>query len=381
MNFPIVSQSQFLFVCLFLLLFKTCPQNDIGNRKTPTVIGYGEHQRYVADEALAQQPSNPNNTITHIKRYLGRSWTDVELKLETAYNCVNTVNQSKHTHTHTRARTHVHTQADKNTLTQILLPACFYLFVLAFFLFKKDGRVAFDVEYQSERRILNPEQVAATMLNRLRKIAEQGLSGQVHDCVIGCPVWFTEHQRRALLDAANVVGLNVLRLINETTAVALYYAMTRTEKKDEPRIVLFVDMGSASTQVSVVRFESSRLTVLASGGDRNLGGRNFDDLLVSHFGAYIQTRYGMDVLRNTKARHKLHKECVKVKHMLSTNAKVPFNVEYIMNVRLGGKGNKRTKNTKHKAQKNTNNVLFQTQSIHAFFFFFFLFCRIAMFLA
>jgi heat shock protein 4 len=155
---------------------------------------------------------------------------------------------------------------------------------------------------------------------------------RVADVVIGCPVWWTDAQRRAMLDAANIAGLNVLRLINETTAVALYYAMSRTERKEERR-VMFIDVGHAGTQISVVKFEAEQLTVLASGGDRNLGGRNFDEMLIEHFGAYIQQKYKMDVLSNTKARGKLAKECTKVKHMLSANIKVPFNVEYIMNDR------------------------------------------------
>merc|ERR1712165_206209 len=126
-------------------------------------------------------------------------------------------------------------------------------------------------------------------------------------------------------------GLNVMRLMNETTAVALNYGILRQIKTDIK--VLFVDMGYASLNVSLVSFGKGKLQVLATAADPNLGGRNFDVALMNHFATYIKKKYKMDVLSNPKAVLKLRKECNRCKKTLSANKNVRFIVEYIMNDR------------------------------------------------
>jgi heat shock protein 4 len=130
----------------------------------------------------------------------------------------------------------------------------------------------------------------------------------VVDAVVGVPSWWNDAQRRALLDAANVAGLNVLRLLNETTAVALQYGILKPLSKSQELKCLFVDVGHSSTQVSLVSFTEGKLTVLGTAADRNLGGRDFDDVLVQHFHAYIKDKYKMDVSTEVKAMSKLRKE-------------------------------------------------------------------------
>lgn len=170
------------------------------------------------------------------------------------------------------------------------------------------------------------------MLQKLKSIAEDGLEGQrVADCVIGVPSYWTEDARRAMLDAAYIAGLNVLRLMNETTAVALNYGILRPLPKDEARKVMFVDCGLCSTSVSIVSFVQGKLKVEATASDAFLGGRDFDKLLVDHFDAYIQEAYKMAPLTNPKSKLKMYKECERVKMILSANTKVNFNVEYLMN--------------------------------------------------
>jgi len=166
-------------LCLFA-------QNDVGNRKTSNAVAFSGNQRFIGDEALSQYMSNSKNTILNIKRLLGRSANDPEFKLEQAFTAYNVV--------------------DIN------------------------GRLGVEVNYDDKQERLLPEQIAAAMLAKCKRIAEAGLEATVNDCVITVPQWWTDAQRRALLDAANIAGLNVLQVMNELAAVSLYYWLPRLAK-------------------------------------------------------------------------------------------------------------------------------------------------------
>lgn len=154
------------------------------------------------------------------------------------------------------------------------------------------------------------------------------------DVVIAVPGWYTDIQRRALLDAANIAGMNPLRLINDTTAVALGYGITKgdlPEAADSPRHVCFIDIGHSNYSVSVTAFSKGQLTVKSTAYDRNFGGRDFDWALVQHFSEEFKTKYKIDVLSSPKAVFRLSTGCERLKKVLSANAEAPLNVESIMN--------------------------------------------------
>ena len=153
------------------------------------------------------------------------------------------------------------------------------------------------------------------------------------DVVITVPGWYTDIQRRALLDAAQIAGLNVLRLINDTTAVALGYGITKSDlpEAENPRHVVFVDVGHSSMSVSVVAFSKGQLTVKSTAYDQHVGGRDIDYALLQHFAAEFKEKYKIDVLSNPKAIFRLSAGCDRVKKVLSANAESPLNVESIMN--------------------------------------------------
>jgi len=264
-------------------------QNLAGNRKTPTMVGFQGKQRIMGDDAAAQYMTNYKNTIRCIKRLLGRQFDEPELKEESLYL--------------------------PNRLVRL-----------------PNGKVGVQVMYNDEDTTFTVEQLAGAMLQKIKHITEARLEGQkVADVVIACPPYWHDAERRALLDAASIAGINVLRIINETTAIALTYGLLRNLPEKDPIKVLFVDVGNASTNVAVVSFVAGKLTVLGTASDRNLGARNFDKMLVTHFADYIKTKYKLDVLSEPKSTLKLLKECERIKTMLSANATVPFNVEYIMN--------------------------------------------------
>ena len=172
----------------------------------------------------------------------------------------------------------------------------------------------------------------AVLLTKVKSVCDMNMDGQkVKDCVIAVPHYFTDAQRRGLLDAAKIAGLNPLRLINETTAIALQYGMGRPIP--EPRKVLFYDTGVCSTDVSLITISGTGLKVEAVASDRCLGGRDIDEALAHHMAVHIKEKYKLDVTTNQKAWLKLRKEADRVKQTLSANTKVPYTIEYIMDGR------------------------------------------------
>lgn len=167
---------------------------------------------------------------------------------------------------------------------------------------------------------------------KLRDIAGAELKTGVQDVVIAVPGWYTDIQRRAVLDAASIAGLTTLRLINDTTAAALGYGITKSDlpEPENPRHVAFIDIGHSSLSVAIVAFSKGQLTVKSTAYDRNLGGRDIDYALVQHFAAEFKTKYKIDVLSNPKAIFRLTAGCEKMKKILSANAEAPLNVENIM---------------------------------------------------
>ncbi len=173
-------------------------------------------------------------------------------------------------------------------------------------------------------------------LGKVKAFTSAELGIPVTDCVVSCPTWFTDVQRRALLDASHVAGLNCLRLMNDTTAIALGYGITKTDlpdpadEKHKPRIVTFVDIGHSSYQVAVASFVKGKLTILGTSCDRNLGGRDFDQVLVDHYITEFDQKYKMNIKESAKAVYRLRVGAEKVKKILSANSSAPFNVESLL---------------------------------------------------
>jgi heat shock protein 4 len=169
-------------------------------------------------------------------------------------------------------------------------------------------------------------------LGKLRDTAANELKTGVTDVVIAVPGWYTDIQRRAVLDAASIAGLTVLRLINDTTAVALGYGITKSDlpEPENPRHVVFVDVGHSSVSAAVVGFSKGQLIVRSTAYDHNVGGRDIDYALVKHFSEEFKTKYKIDVLSSPKAVFRLSAGCERLKKVLSANAEAVLNVESIM---------------------------------------------------
>lgn len=170
-------------------------------------------------------------------------------------------------------------------------------------------------------------------LGKLRDTTSRELKSTVSDFVIAVPGWYTDVQRRTIQDAAAIAGLNALRVINDTTAAALSWGITKTDlpEPENPRHVLFVDVGHSSLSASVVAFSKGQLVVKSSAYDRHLGGRDIDYALLKHFATEFKTKYKIDVLSSPKATFRLAVGCERLKKILSANSEAPLSVESIMN--------------------------------------------------
>ena len=192
-----------------------------------------------------------------------------------------------------------------------------------------------EVIHQGQKRKFSPVQIAAMLLEKVKEIADRAPQVQgrpTKDVVVSVPGYWTEFQRRAMLDATRIAGLNCLRLINDHTATALSYGIYKTNLSEtEPTKVMFTDMGYANTTVFIVDFVKGKLTVTSCRYDRNLGGRDFDELLVQHFAKEFKTKYKIDILSNARAKLRLSVACEKLKKVLTINSEGTINVDSIMN--------------------------------------------------
>uniref|UniRef100_A0A7N8XAV2 Heat shock protein 4a n=1 Tax=Mastacembelus armatus TaxID=205130 RepID=A0A7N8XAV2_9TELE len=187
----------------------------------------------------------------------------------------------------------------------------------------------------SEEKVFSIEQVTGMLLTKLKETAESALKKPVVDCVISVPSYFTDAERRSVMDAAQIAGLNCLRLMNETTAVTLAYGIYKQDlpaPEEKPRIVVFVDLGHSGYQVSVCAFNKGKLKILATAFDSELGGKDFDDILVNHFCEQFGKKYKLDVKSKPRALVRLYQECEKLKKLMSANSSdLPLNIECFMN--------------------------------------------------
>lgn len=138
------------------------------------------------------------------------------------------------------------------------------------------------VEYKGETKTFTPEEISSMVLTKMKEIAEAFLGRSRHNAVITVPAYFNDSRHQATNDAGTIAGINVLRIINKPTAAALAYGIDKGLKGE--RIVLIFDLGGGTFDVSILTIdEGSLFEVKATAGDTHLGGKDFDNRLVTHF--------------------------------------------------------------------------------------------------
>lgn len=266
--------------------------NEYSDRCTPACVSFGPRNRSIGAAAKSQVVTNCKNTVQGFKRFHGRAFSDP------------------------------YVQSLKNSLVYDIAQM-------------PTGTTGIKVMYMEEEKVFSIEQVTAMLLTKLKETAESALKKPVADCVVSVPCYYTDAERRSLMDAAQIAGLNCLRLMNETTAVALAYGIYKQDlpaPEEKARNVVFVDLGHSGYQTSVCAFNKGKLKVLATACDQLLGGKDFDEVLVKHFCEEFGKKYKLDVKSKPRALVRLYQECEKLKKLMSANSSdLPLNIECFMN--------------------------------------------------
>lgn len=268
--------------------------NDYSLRGTPSCVAFSPKNRILGVAAKNQMVTNMKNTVFGFKRLLGRKYNDP------------------------------HIEKDLKHFPFKVEP-------------RPDGGIGIRINYLGEDNVFSPEQITAMLFTKLKDIAATALQTPINDCVISVPSYFTNAERNALLDAASIAGLNVLRLMNETTATALAYGIYKQDlpaPEEKPKNIVFVDFGHSSLQVSACAFNKGKLRVLATSSDSHCGGRDIDLALAEHFCQEFITKYKLDARKNQRAFLRLLQEVEKLKKQMSANStRLPINIECFMEER------------------------------------------------
>lgn len=264
--------------------------NEVSNRSTPSLVGFGMKNRFIGEAAKNQQTSNIKNTVDNLKRIVGLDYKDPDFTTEQKY------------------------------FTARLSEG-------------KEDEINAKVRFLGEEQEFSSTQLVAMYLNKIKDITQKETKGNITDICLSVPVWFTEKQRRAASDACKIAGLNPVRIVNEVTAAAVGYGVFKQNDlpEDEAKKVAFVDIGHSSYQVSIAAVKRGELKILGSAYDKHFGGRDFDYAIANHFADEFKGKYKIDVRENPKAFYRVLTASEKVKKVLSANTSAPINIESVMN--------------------------------------------------
>ncbi|MGB4725420.1 MAG: molecular chaperone DnaK [Sediminibacterium sp.] len=252
--------------------------NDEGRRTTPSVVAFLKNgERKVGDPAKRQAITNPQNTITSVKRFMGRRFDEVTEEISHwSYNVA---------------------KGDNNTV-----------------------RVTID------DRMYTPQEISAMVLQKMKKTAEDYLGHEVTDAVITVPAYFNDAQRQATKEAGEIAGLNVRRIVNEPTAAALAYGLDK--KNAEQKIAVF-DSGGGTFDVSVLDLGDGVFEVKSTNGDTHLGGDDFDKVIMDFLADEFKNQEAIDLRKDPMALQRLKEASEKAKIELSASAETEINLPYI----------------------------------------------------
>ena len=250
-----------------------------GSRLLPSVVAFTKNgERMVGQTAKRQAVINPENTVSSIKRFMGRRFDEV-------------------------------TQERKMVPYEVVAGP------------SKEARVRIPVTNQE----YSPQEISAMILGKLKADAEAYLGETVTQAVITVPAYFNDSQRQATKDAGKIAGLEVLRIINEPTASALAYGL---DKKKNEKILVF-DLGGGTFDVSVLEVGDGVFEVKSTSGDTHLGGDDWDEVVVNWAADQFQVDQGIDLRKDRQALQRLREGAEKAKIELSTVLETEINLPYI----------------------------------------------------
>jgi len=267
-------------------------ENSEGDRTTPSIIAYtDEGEILVGQSAKRQAVTNPTNTLSAVKRLIGRKFKDKVV------------------------------QKDIDMVPYKIIEA-------------KNGDAWIDVKGQK----LAPPQISAEVLKKMKKTAEDYLGETVSEAVITVPAYFDDSQRQATKDAGRIAGLDVKRIINEPTAAALAYGMDK--HRGDSKIAVY-DLGGGTFDISIIEIADvdgeKQFEVLSTNGDTFLGGEDFDKTLIDYLADEFKKSNGMDLRGDPLAMQRLKEAGEKAKIELSSSQQTEVNLPYITADKSGPK--------------------------------------------
>ena len=253
--------------------------NSEGDRTTPSVEGFRKDgERVVGKAAKNQAVTNPENTISSVKRFIGRSFNETQDEQKTvAYNVSS----------------------------------------------GQGGRAVISIDGKD----YTPEEISAMVLQKLKSDAEKQVGETITDAVITVPAYFNDAQRQATKDAGKIAGLNVQRIINEPTAAALAYGLDKVEKEEK---ILVFDLGGGTFDVSVLELGDGVFEVASTAGDNHLGGDDWDQRIIDWLADKFKTdNGGIDLREDKMALQRLKEAAEKAKMELSSTSQANINLPFI----------------------------------------------------
>ena len=261
-------------------------QNSEGGRTTPSVVAFSKDgERLVGAPAKRQAITNPEKTISSIKRFMGRMFDEVaEESSQASYKVV---------------------KGDDGT-----------------------ARVEID------DRLYAPQEISAMVLQKMKQTAEEYLGEKVTEAVVTVPAYFNDAQRKATQEAGKIAGLEIKRIINEPTAASLAYGL---DKKDTDQTIVVYDLGGGTFDVSILELGDGVFEVKSTSGDTHLGGDDFDQRLIKFLAEEFKKDEGIDLRKDPMAMQRLKDAAEKAKIELSSSQKTNVNLPFITATDAGPK--------------------------------------------
>lgn len=257
--------------------------NSEGRRTTPSIVAFldeGKGERKVGDPAKRQAITNPHNTISSVKRFMGKKYSEVGEELKTVSYKLEKGNNDT-------------------------------------------------VRVKIGDRNYTPQEISAMILQKMKSTAEDYLGTEVKEAVITVPAYFNDAERHATKEAGQIAGLEVKRIINEPTAAALAYGL---DKKDKDMKIAVYDLGGGTFDISILELGDGVFEVKSTNGDVHLGGDDFDQVIINWLAEEFKNDEGVDLKKDPMALQRLKEAAEKAKIELSSSTETEINLPYIMPV-------------------------------------------------
>ena len=257
--------------------------NSEGRRTTPSIVAFlddGKGERKVGDPAKRQAITNPKNTVSSIKRFMGKKYDDVSEEMKMVSYQVERGNNDT-------------------------------------------------VRIRIGDRLYTPQEISAMVLQKMKSTAEDYLGTTITQAVITVPAYFNDAERQATKEAGQIAGLDVKRIINEPTAAALAYGL---DKKNKDMKIAVYDLGGGTFDISILELGEGVFEVKSTNGDVHLGGDDFDQRIMNWLADEFKNEENVDLRKDPMALQRLKEASEKAKIELSSSQETEVNLPYITSI-------------------------------------------------